>query len=109
MDQVGVIEMTKVVAHSIVCLVLHIARERLRPRAPRHKHSTNKLHIMAGANICMFGGGEEKKNKKTLFNAVVSTFCNICTGSCADTPSEAANKTRDAYRRRYTKLRAIYG
>lgn len=106
MDQVGVIEMTKVVAHYIVCLVLDTARERLRPHAPRHKHSTNKLHIMAGANICMFGGGEEKK---MLFNAVVRTFCNICTGSCADTPSEAANKTRDAYRRRYTNLRAIYG
>lgn len=107
MDQAGVIEMTKVVAHCIVCLVLDIARERLSPRAPRHKHSTNKLHIMAGANICMFLGGEGKKN--TLFNADVSTFCNICTGSCADTPSEAANKTRDACRRRYTNLRAIYG
>lgn len=66
MDRVGVIEMTKVVAHCIVCLVLDAAGERLRPRAPRHKHSTNKLHIMAGANICMFGGGEEKKKKKAV-------------------------------------------
>lgn len=62
---------------------------------------TNKLRIMAGANICMFGGGE---GEKMLFNAVLSTFCNICTSSCADTASEAANKTRDAYRRRYTNL-----